>query len=127
MLPEVGDAKMDIRKYQDRLAEFADARNWEQFHSPKNLSMALASEAGELLELFQWLKEEESTKTSLDNDTLNRVKEELADILIYLLRIADKLDIDLEEAVNKKIATNEVKYPVDVSYDNATKYNRRQP
>jgi dCTP diphosphatase len=127
MLPEVGDAKMDIGKYQERLAVFADARNWEQFHSPKNLSMALAAEAGELLELFQWLKEEESIKTSLDNDTLNRVKEELADILIYLLRIADKLDVDLEEAVNKKIVANEVKYPVDVSYDNATKYNRRQP
>ncbi len=116
---------MDVKRYQELLAKFAEDRNWDQFHSPKNLSMALSAEAGELVELFQWLTEEQSNRKSLDNDTISRVKEELADILIYLLRLSDKLNIDLEDAIKNKIDLNATKYPIDVSYNNAVKYNRR--
>ena len=116
---------MDLKHYQERLAKFAKERNWEQFHSPKNLTMALCGEAGELVELFQWLTEEQTKIESLDNDTVIRVKDELADIMIYLLRLADKLDIDLEDAVKNKINVNAGKYPIDLSYNNAVKYNRR--
>lgn len=117
---------MDIKKYQTKLAQFAKERNWDQFHSPKNLSMALAAEAGELLELFQWLKEDESKAEALDEETYDSVKQELADIFIYLMRLADKLGIDLEEVVAQKISINADKYSVKESYDNAVKYNRRK-
>ncbi len=117
---------MDLKKYQEKLEQFAKERNWEQFHSPKNLSMALSGEVGELLELFQWLTEEQSKVESLDDDMVSRVKEELADILVYLLRLADKLNIDLEDAIKNKINVNAEKYPIDVSYDSAVKYNRRK-
>ena len=117
---------MDLKQYQDKLAKFAKERNWDQFHSPKNLSMALSGEVGELVELFQWLTEEKSKIESLDDDTVSRVKEELADIFIYLLRLADKLNIDLEAAVRNKINVNTDKYPIDVSYDSMIKYNRRK-
>ena len=116
---------MDINFYQEKLALFARERNWEQFHSPKNLSMALAGECGELLDIFQWLTQEESMRENLDEETLSLVKEELADVFIYMLRLADKLKIDLEQIVKTKIQTNESKYPVHLAKDNATKYNRR--
>ncbi len=117
---------MDLEQYQNKLAKFAKERNWDQFHSPKNLSMALSGEVGELVELFQWLTEEKSKIESLGDDMVSRVKEELADIFIYLLRLADKLNIDLEATVRNKINVNTDKYPIDVSYDNAIKYNRRK-
>ena len=88
---------MDIDALQIKIAQFAENRDWDQFHSPKNLSMALSVEAAELLEIFQWLTSEEST--SLTPEQHQEASEELADILIYLLRIAQKLDINLEEAV----------------------------
>lgn len=105
---------MDLKQYQGKLAKFAEERSWEQFHSPKNLSMALSGEAGELVELFQWLTEEQSKIESLDGDTISSVKDELADIFIYLLRLADKLNIDLEKAVKNKIRVNAKKYPADI-------------
>ena len=111
---------MDIKKLQNKLAEFAEDRDWEQFHSPKNLVMALTSEVGELNELFQWLNEEQSK--NVDNDEL---RQEIADIFIYLLRLADKLEIDIEEAVKEKIEINAKKYPIDLAKGNAIKYNRR--
>jgi dCTP diphosphatase len=114
---------MDIEALQERLAEFAAERDWEKFHSPKNLAMALAAESGELLELFQWLSEADSTR--LDAATHAAVELELADVLIYLLRLADRLGIDLETCVERKIKLNAEKYPVDLSKGNATKYNRR--
>lgn len=92
-----------------KLLEFARARDWEQFHSPKNLSMALTAEAGELLEHFQWLREEQST--SLVPDKKEEVALEMADILIYLLRLAERLDIDLLDAAYRKMAINEQRYP----------------
>jgi len=93
-----------------RLLAFAQERDWEQFHSPKNLSMALAGECGELLEHFQWLSEAQSA--SLEAEKKVAVGQELADILIYLIRLAERLDIDLIAAAETKIALNEQRYPV---------------
>jgi NTP pyrophosphatase (non-canonical NTP hydrolase) len=93
-----------------RLLTFARERDWEQFHTPKNLSMALAGECGELLEHFQWLTESQSACLAADKKTA--VSHELADILIYLIRLAERLDIDLIAAAEAKIALNERRYPV---------------
>jgi dCTP diphosphatase len=114
---------LDISALQLRLREFANARDWEQFHSPKNLAMALAGEAGELLEIFQWLSEVQSS--DLDDEDRDRVSEEMADIQIYLLRLADVLALSLPAAIEGKIADNERKYPVGESKGSATKYSRR--
>lgn len=100
-----------LEPLRQRLAEFADRRDWQQFHSPKNLSMALIAEAAELVEHFQWLSEEQSRQ--LAPETRQAVALELADILIYLIRTADKLDIDLIDSTYKKIAINEERYPAD--------------
>lgn len=116
---------MNIRKIQKRLSEFAGQRNWDQFHSPKNLSMALASEAAELLEIFQWLTEEQSREIINNEKEMSLIKEEIADVVIYLVRLADKLNVDIEKAVLEKIALNEKKYPVELAKDNAKKYNKR--
>ena len=115
---------MDIDKIKKIINKFAKDRNWDQFHTPKNLSMALSVEASELVEIFQWLNDEESK--TLDEKNLQSVREELADILIYLIRISHKLDIDLQESVLEKIKINEIKYPIELAKDNAIKYNRRE-
>jgi NTP pyrophosphatase (non-canonical NTP hydrolase) len=94
-----------------RLLAFARERDWEQFHSPKNLSMALAGEAGELLEHFQWLSEQQSG--SLQADRKDAVALEMADILIYLIRLAERMDIDLIDATYRKLAINQGRYPKD--------------
>jgi NTP pyrophosphatase (non-canonical NTP hydrolase) len=94
-----------------RLLAFARERDWEQFHSPKNLSMALAGEAGELLEHFQWLSEDQSA--DLDGARKQQVALEMADILIYLIRLGERLDIDLIDAVYRKIALIQARYPAD--------------
>lgn len=94
-----------------RLHEFAAVRDWEQFHSPKNLSMALIAEAAELVEHFQWLTQAQSMQ--LDADKQREVALELADILIYTVRCAERLDIDLLQAARDKIAINEQRYPVE--------------
>ncbi len=111
----------EILKLQERLRAFAEQRDWKQFHSPKNLSMALIVEAAELAEHFQWLTQEESF--NLANEKLEAVGEELADIFVYLVRLADQLDIDLSQAVERKIGLNELKYPVDKVRGSAKKYN----
>ena len=116
---------MDIIALQRRLREFAQARDWEQFHTPKNLAMALAAEAGELLEIFQWLTDEQASAVTGRDEDLQLVREELADILIYLVRMADVVQIDLEDAVRGKLRDNERRYPVELAKGNATKYNRR--
>ena len=104
----VPDTLINLRA---RLAEFAAQRDWDQFHSPKNLAMALIAEAAELVEHFQWLSAEQSQQ--LPAKKLAEVRLELADIFIYLIRIADKLDVDLVSAAIDKIAINEQRYPVD--------------
>lgn len=116
---------MDIKSVQNTLREFARERDWEQFHSPKNIATALAVEAAELLEPFQWLSGEESRRLADDAGELARVEEEVADVMIYLLRLADLLGIDLERAVAEKIRKNGEKYPVALARGNAVKYNRR--
>ena len=110
----------DLESLKIRLRDFADARDWDQFHSPKNLSMALIVEAAELVEHFQWLTEEQSR--TLDQKQLDKVREELADIQIYLIRISDKLNIDLLGAVSKKMEANEKKYPSEKVRGSAKKY-----
>ena len=89
-----------------KLREFAEERNWNQFHNPKNLAMALGGEIGELYDIFQWLKDEESSKEGISDKNLAKTKEELADIFLYLVKIADKLDIDLIQEAEKKIEIN---------------------
>lgn len=103
-----------------RLREFACDRDWDQFHSPKNLSMALAAEAGELIEHFQWLSESDSY--TLDAKARADVELELADVMLYLIRIADRLDIDIPNAVSRKLAINESKYPKDLVKGSSKKY-----
>ncbi|RKZ45979.1 MAG: nucleotide pyrophosphohydrolase [Candidatus Parabeggiatoa sp. nov. 3] len=102
----------NLETLRQRLAEFAAMRDWDQFHSPKNLAMALIAEAAELVEHFQWLSEEQSRQLSPEKK--QAVSHEIADILIYLIRIADKLDIDLITAAEAKIQINETRYPVDM-------------
>ena len=111
---------MDFDQIKQRLREFAEARDWDQFHSPKNLASAISVEAAELLEIFQWLSEENSR--ALDSATKDKVEQEIADVFLYLIRLADKLDIDVMAAANRKIAINEAKYPVELSKGNAKKY-----
>ena len=113
---------MDVRTLQEELARFAAVRDWEQFHSPKNLSAALAVEAAELLEIFQWMTEEESRNLPSDGSRAEKVRHELADVQIFLLRLADRLGVDLEDAVKEKMALNEVRYPVELSKGNTKKY-----
>jgi len=100
-----------LDELRQRLARFAHERDWDQFHSPKNLSMALIAEAAELVEHFQWLSEDDSR--NLPADKLREVAMELADIQIFLIRIADKLNVDIAASVREKIAVNESRYPVD--------------
>ena len=104
---------MNFSDLQQKLGQFAEEREWGQFHSPKNLSMALAVEAAELLEHFQWLTQDESA--SLDTNVLEEVEAEIADVQIYLAMLAGRLNIDIGDAVNKKIEVNAKKYPVDDS------------
>lgn len=109
-----------LQAIQEQIRAFAKDRDWDQFHSPKNLSMALSVEAAELLEHFQWLTEAQSSK--LDSDQLAKVRLELADVFIYLLRLADKLDVDLLDAAGEKIELNDKKYPVARVRGDARKY-----
>lgn len=104
------------------IREFADERDWGQFHTPKNLATALIVEAAELLEHFQWLTAGQSLQ--LDTQTRQDVKEEIADVLIYLVRLADVLKINLLEAASEKMQSNASKYPIEKSRSNSVKYNR---
>ena len=109
-----------IEALRDRLRDFAKERDWDQFHTPKNLSMALIAEAAELVEHFQWV--DGNSSHLLDDKLRPSVEEEIADIFIYLVRIADKLDIDLYSAADRKIAINARKYPADKVKGSAKKY-----
>ena len=110
----------DLESLRDQLRTFAAERDWDQFHSPKNLAAALTVEASELLEHFQWLTEAQSQQ--LPPETLNEVRAEVADVLLYLVRISDKLGIDLNEAANAKIKLNAEKYPVEKARGSSKKY-----
>lgn len=113
-----------LESLRDRLRDFALQRDWDQFHTPKNLSMALVAEAAELIEHFQWVDGDKSHL--LEDMTRQSVEEELADILIYLVRISDKLNVDLYAAVERKIDINDKKYPADKVRGSAKKYTEYQ-
>ncbi len=113
---------MDLNQIRNDLAVFAKDRDWDQFHSVRNLSLALVGEVGELAELLQWVDDKEMSKF-LASGGRKRLGEELADVLFYLVRIADVSGIDLSSAVKEKLAENSVKYPIEKSKGNAKKYN----
>ena len=100
----------EIQQLAAEIKKFADARDWEQFHTPKNLSMAVAGEAGELVAEFQWLTAEQSMRSNMSPEKLKDVELEIADVAIYLIRLADVLGIDVAEVVRKKIAINESRF-----------------
>jgi dCTP diphosphatase len=110
-----------LTQLRDALRQFAAERDWDQFHSPKNLASALAVEAAELLERFQWLTEDQSRR--LPPDELAKVREEMADVLNYLVRLADKLEVNLLEAARDKIQVNALKYPVEKARGSVKKYS----
>jgi dCTP diphosphatase len=111
----------DLLLLRDKLRAFAAARDWDQFHSPKNLSMALMVEVAELMEHFQWLTEAQSLDLAAKNK--DAVSEELADILLYLISLSDKLDVDLLEAALHKLEKNALKYPAEKVRGSAKKYS----
>ena len=100
----------EIETLKAEIRAFADARDWEQFHTPKNLSMAVAGEAGELVAEFQWLTAEASGRSALSAEKLSDIELEIADVAIYLIRLADVLDVDVASVVRKKLAINESRF-----------------
>jgi dCTP diphosphatase len=111
----------ELEGLREQLRKFAAARDWDQFHSPKNLAMALSVEAGELLEVFQWLTEDQSR--SLTPEAKAAASEEMADVLLYLIRLGDQLGIDPLAAAHRKLVVNEQRYPVEKARGNSKKYN----
>ena len=111
-----------IKTMQLALRQFAAAREWDQFHKPKNLVIALAAEMGELLEHFQWLNDDQIEKSKNDKTKREQISDEFADVFSYLIRLADKMEIDIEAAFRDKLAKNELKYPVEKSKGSAKKY-----
>lgn len=102
----------EFERLTDEIQKFAQARDWEQFHTSKNLAMAIAGEAGELSAEFQWLSPDQSERSSLSPEKLKAIALEIADVQIYLLRLADVLSIDIPEFVREKLATNESRFPI---------------
>ena len=111
---------MDLEHIRDELRRFAAERHWDQFHSPKNLATALAVEAAELLEHFQWLTDAQSE--TLEPEVREKVTLEIADVFLYLVRLADKLDVNLIDAARRKLAINAEKYPIALARGSAKKY-----
>ncbi|MFZ6849498.1 nucleotide pyrophosphohydrolase [Undibacterium sp. RuRC25W] len=118
------NASTDLQEIRDRLRSFASERQWDRFHTPKNLASALSVEASELLEPFQWLQR--GTADELGPQQLAAVRYEMADVLTYLVMLADKLEIDLVAATHEKIGLNALKYPVSMVKGDARKYNAYQ-
>jgi dCTP diphosphatase len=118
-MPNTTDTLTSLR---ERLAAFAAERDWEQFHNPKNLAMALTGEVGELVEHFQWLTFEQAQ--ALPAQTRDEVALEAADVLLYLVRLCDTLGIDLAEAAHRKLALNAERYPVDKAHGRADKHDK---
>lgn len=111
----------DLEEMRQIMREFSDSRDWGKFHSPKNLSMALSVEVSELIECFQWMTEEQSN--SLSPEQLEKISDEIADVQLYLVRLADKVGIDIGSAVDKKVEKNELKYPADKVRSSSKKYS----
>lgn len=113
---------LDLKALQHDIENFVQERDWDQFHSVKNLAIALSVESSELLEIFQWIREEESNKIHEDEKLREKLEDEVADVFIYLMRIISKTHIDLESCVRNKMDKNARKYPVDLSRGNSKKY-----
>jgi NTP pyrophosphatase (non-canonical NTP hydrolase) len=109
-----------LEKLIQSIRKFAQERDWEQFHTPKNIAMALSVEVAEIVEHFQWLTQAQSSH--LDSAKISEIKEEIADVMIYLTRLADRLGIDPVQAAKDKMRLNEKKYPIEKARGNATKY-----
>lgn len=110
-----------MESLKQKLRDFAEARNWEKFHSPKNLVMAMSVEAAELMEHFQWRTQEESR--NLDRETREKIKQEIGDVLVYLVRLANQVGVDPVQAAEEKISLNETRYPENKVKGSAKKYN----
>lgn len=110
----------EVKQYQEKLRKFAKERKWEQFHSPKNVACALSVEASELLEIFQWLTEDQSHK--LNEKQLSEVRDEISDVFLYLVKLADILDINLSKSLDQKMVKNEKKYPAGLVQGSPKKY-----
>lgn len=113
---------IDLNELNKKIEKIVHDRDWDQFHSVKNLSMALSVESSELLEIFQWLSEEKSNDVQNDPILLSKVEDEVADIFVYLMRIISKTNIDLEQVVLNKLKKNESKYPIESAKGNSKKY-----
>ncbi|MET3052236.1 nucleotide pyrophosphohydrolase [Pseudomonas alkylphenolica] len=115
---------VDVTQLAEALERFASDRNWAQFHSPKNLVMALSGEVGELNEIFQWMNEDASKDAARAPETAQAVKDELADVLMYLVRLASVLGVDLNAAARQKLQLNGEKYPVEKARNSSKKYDQ---
>ena len=118
------DGATTVAQLKDAIERFAEARDWKQFHDPKNLVMALASEVGELIEHFRWLNNEQSVQAVLDTDILPLVEGELADVIIFALQFAVACKIDVTKSVQTKLKANEQRYTIDKSKGSNRKYNK---
>jgi len=121
--PQSAQPLLNVAGLAAVLDAFATERDWAQFHSPKNLVMALTGEVGELTEIFQWMSEDASKGAAADPRTAQGVRDELADVMLYLVRLSSVLDVDLDAAVRDKLAANRLKYPVDKARGSSKKYN----
>lgn len=117
---------MNINEIQRHIDDFVSKREWHKYHTPKNLAIALSVEVSELLEIFQWMNDKEVVEIKDDLHKIEKIREEFADSMIYLLRFADVLNIDIEKAVLDKIEKNIEKYPVEVSKGTFVKYSERK-
>lgn len=115
--------KLDIQRIQEAQREMVKEREWEKFHTPKNLAVAATVEASELAEVFQWMTDEESLNVVNNPKKMQAIRDEIADVLFYLLRISDILKIDVDKAFWEKFEKSKAKYPVEKSKGNSTKYN----
>jgi dCTP diphosphatase len=122
-MPALSDSTTTVSELRERVLAFVRERDWEQFHSPKNLSMALAAESGELMEHFLWATPEESRAIAADPAKRSRIAEELADVVIYALEFANTTGLDVAASIEAKMAANARKYPVEKSKGRSAKYN----
>lgn len=120
----MSDQKTTIAEIKEIIRRFVEERDWQQFHSPKNLSMAIAAEAAELMEHFLWVDSEQSREQLTDTDKAEEIRQEIADIVIYALEFANEAGIDLTEAISSKLEQNAHKYPVEKSRGNCLKYTK---
>lgn len=123
-LTDFFDSKTNISTLRQLAQDFVDERDWNKYHNPKDLAISIAIEAAELMELFQWIEQREVGKMTEADDKLLRIKEELADVMILCLNMANTLDIDLSQAIVEKIEKNKAKYPAEQVRGNYRKYTQ---